>query len=72
MLKIPPCSATDCQMGLTKFRNQENPLNYSKKKGCIFYQFRADVQTYGHRPRYTAENDAAESDVCSQKYQVVA
>ena len=33
-------------------------LNYTEKI-CISYQFRVDVQTYGHRPRYTAENEAA-------------
>jgi hypothetical protein len=32
---------------------------------CILYQFRADVPTYGHRPRYTADNDAAKTDVHS-------
>jgi len=39
---------------------------------CISYQFIAAVQTYGHRPGYTADNDAAETDVSAQKCQVVA
>jgi hypothetical protein len=52
--------------------NQANTLKYSKTNSCISYQFRTDVQTYGHRPRYTAENKATESEVCAQKYQVVA
>jgi len=59
-------------MGLTKVGNQANPLKYFKTKSYISYQFRADVLTYGHRPRYTAENEAAGSDVCVQKCQVVA
>jgi len=33
----------------------------------FFYQFRADVQTYGHRPRYTAHNNAAETDMSTQQ-----
>ena len=41
-----------------------------KKKSYISYQFRADVQTYGQRPRYAADNDAAETDVCAKKHQV--
>jgi len=40
------------------------------KKSCILYQFRADVQIYGHGSRYTADNDAAETDVYTQKCQV--
>jgi hypothetical protein len=58
-----PCSATGRQIG-SKCGNQKNPRKYSAKK-CISYQFRADVQTYGHRPRYTADNDVAETDVCA-------
>ena len=60
------------KLGLTMVGNQEKPLKYSEKKSCISYQFRADVQTCGHRPRYTVDNDAAENDVCAQKFQVVA
>ena len=37
--------------------NQAKPLKYSKKC-CNSYQFRVDVQTYGHRPWYTADNNA--------------
>ena len=36
------------------------------KKSCISYQFRTDVQTYGHRPQYTTD-DTADGDVCAQK-----
>ena len=61
------------KLGLTKFGNQVKPLNYSgKKKSCISYWFRADVQTYGHRPRYAADDDAAQTDVCAKKCQVAA
>ena len=34
------------------------------KKKC---QFRADVPTHGYRPRYTADNDPAETDMCAQQ-----
>ena len=39
-------------LGLTKFGNRTKPLK-SSEKICISYQFRADIQTYGHRPLYT-------------------
>jgi hypothetical protein len=66
------------QLGLAEVGNQAKPQKYSgeggretkkerkkerKKENCISYQFRADVQTYGHRPRHTANNDGAEIDV---------
>jgi hypothetical protein len=35
------------------------------KKRCISYQFREDVQGYGHQPRYTTDNDAVKTDVCA-------
>jgi len=57
------------KLGLTKVGNQAKPLKYFEKS-CILYQFRADVQIYGHRSRYTADNDAAETDVFTQKCQV--
>jgi len=38
----------------------------------ISYQFRAHVQTYGRQPQYTANNKAAEIDMCAQKCQVAA
>jgi hypothetical protein len=53
------------KLGLTKVGNQAKPLKYSIKKNCIPYQFRADVQMYGHQPQYTADNDAAETDTCT-------
>jgi len=54
------------KLGLTKVGNEAYPLQYSKNKGFISYQFRVDVKTYGHRPRYTADNDAAETRVRSK------
>ena len=52
-----------------------NKLNNIKMHGTnvkiISYQFTADVQTYGHRPRYTTDKKAAEIDVSAQKCQVV-
>lgn len=65
------CQATVCRrcvlatlriirLGLTKVGNQTKPLKYSEKR-CISYQFRAGVRTYGHRPRWTADNDAVET-----------
>ena len=41
-------------------------------KSCITYQFRADGPTWGHRPRYIADDDAGETDLCAQKCQVSA
>ena len=38
------------KLDLTKVGYQAKSLKYSKKN-CISYQFRADIQTYGHRPR---------------------
>jgi hypothetical protein len=54
---------------LTMFGNKPKPLNYSETESCVLNQFRADVQTYDHRPRYTADNDAPDNDVCYQKCQ---
>jgi hypothetical protein len=54
------------RLGVTKVGNQAKPLMYSEKS-CISYQFRADVQTYGYQPQYMADNDAADTDMCSQK-----
>jgi hypothetical protein len=59
------------ELGLTKFGNQTKPVKYSENS-CSSYQFRADVQTYGHRPRFTADNEAAETAVCAHKCQVTA
>ena len=60
------------KLGLTKYGNQTKSLKYSEKKSCISYQFRADVRTYGHRPRFTADNAAAEAVLCAQKCQIAA
>jgi hypothetical protein len=59
------------RLGLTKVGSQAKPLKYSEKS-CISYQFRADVQTYGYQPHFTADNDAADTDMCTQKCQVAA
>jgi hypothetical protein len=32
---------------------------------CISYQFRENAQTYSHQPQYTADNDAAKTDMCT-------
>jgi hypothetical protein len=56
-----PCSALD-QIRLEIKQNHWIIL----KKGHIAYQFKADVQTYGHQPRYTAYGEAAEIDACTQ------
>jgi len=55
------------KLGLTKYGNQTKTLKFSEKKSCVSYQFRADVQTYGHRPRFTTNNAAAEAVLCAQK-----
>jgi len=44
---------------------KQNHLRILKKKSCISYHFRADVQMYSHQPQYTADNNAAETDVCA-------
>jgi hypothetical protein len=36
------------KLGQTKVGSEAKPLRYSKKS-CIWYQFTADVRTYGHR-----------------------
>jgi hypothetical protein len=59
------------KLGLTKVGNQAKPLKHSGKKSRILYQFRADVQMYGHRHRFTADNDAAETNMCAQKCHVL-
>ena len=59
------------KFGLSKAGNQAKPLKYSekKKKSSISYQFRADAQMNGHRPRNTGDN---ETDVWAQKRQLAA
>jgi hypothetical protein len=64
MSEMRPRSARDRHIG-SKFGNQAKPVNYSEKS-IISYQFWADVRTYGHRPWHTADNDAAETDLCTQ------
>jgi len=44
MLQMHLCSAVG-RYSLAKVGNQAKPEKYSEK-GCILYQFRADVQTY--------------------------
>ena len=52
---------------------KENRISILKKV-VICYQLRPDIQTYRHRPRYTANanTDVAEINVCAQKCQVPA
>jgi hypothetical protein len=62
------------KVGLAKVGSQAKPLKYSEEN-CILYKFRAVVQVYSHRPRYTADDDAAEIDeidMSTQKCQVAA
>ena len=49
---------------------KQNHWSILKNKDVIYYQLRPDFLTYGHGPRYTADADAAVTDVCTQKYQV--
>jgi hypothetical protein len=60
-----PCTI---KVGMTKVENKQNHLSIPKLSG-IFYQFRGDVQTYSHQPRYTADDNAAGIDVQAQKCQ---
>ena len=55
------------KLGVTKVGNEAKPLKYSGrgKKKSISYQFRADVQMCGHQTRYTADDNAAETDMCA-------
>ena len=46
------------KLGLTKVGNQANQWSILIKS-CISCQFRANFQRYGHRTRYTADNDAS-------------
>jgi len=71
------CQGTACQrcvlaalwtvsLGLTKGGNQAKTTEVFLGGGsCISYQFREDVRTYGHQPRYTTDNDAVKTDVCA-------
>jgi hypothetical protein len=54
------------KVGLSKVGNQTKPLNIPNKS-FIFYRFRADIQTYGHRPQCRVVNDAAENGMDAQK-----
>jgi hypothetical protein len=65
MSELRPGRAADRQIGSTKVGSQAKPLKYSEKKSCISYRFRADVQTYGHRYRFVADNDAAATNLRS-------
>jgi len=69
MSEMRPCSTVDRQIG-SKFGKQAKPIDYFEKTICISYQYRSEVQTYGHRPPDTTDNDAAETDMCAQKFQV--
>ena len=51
-------NAKNRHIWLDKVGNQAKQLKCSGKSS-VSYQFRVGVQTYGHRPQYTADNDAA-------------
>jgi hypothetical protein len=51
---------------------KQNHWRILGKKSYVLYQFRADVQAHGHPPWYTANDNAAEIDMCPQKCQVAA
>ena len=59
------------KLGLTMDGKQEIQLKYSEKS-CILHQFRIYIFKRAARPRYTADNDTAENDVCAQNCQVAA
>ena len=73
MSQMHPYSATDLQIGSDWCWKSSKTAEVfqKKKKSCILYQFRADVQTYSHWPWYTAK-DAADTEVCTQKCHVTA
>ena len=72
MSEMRPGSATDRQIGPDYGWKSSKTTEVFWKKSCISYQFRADVQTYGYQPQYMADNDAADTDMCTQKCQVAA
>ena len=73
MSEMRPFSTTDRHVWVwLRSEIKQNHWSILKNKSYIAYQFRADVQTHGHRPRYTADNDVAERDVSAQKCQVAA
>jgi hypothetical protein len=59
------------KVGLSKVGNQEKLLKHSEKV-VVYYQFRADSQTYCHGPQYQVNSDTRQTDVCTQKYQISA
>ena len=63
------CSAVNRQIG-SKFRKQAKPLEYFKNQFVFRTNFRSEVQTYGHRPPDTTDDEAAETDMYAQKCQV--
>jgi len=58
------------EVGPTKVRNQAKPLNYSKKK-VVFVPIQSNRSNGWPLTRYTAD-DAAETEVSTQKCQVAA
>jgi len=71
MSEMRPCSATDRQIGSDWVWKWSRSTEVFWKKKCNSYQFRAD-QTYGHRPQYTADNDAAETGVCAVRWSILS
>jgi hypothetical protein len=58
------------KLGLTEGGNQAKPLKYFEKKVVICEQWRPDVQKYWPTLWYTADANADEIDVCTQKCRV--
>jgi len=76
IVEICPYIAMDRQIwsdyGWKSSKTTEVFLGWGGGTSCILYQFRSGVQTYGHRPRYTDDNDAAETGVWTQQCQDAA
>jgi len=70
------CQGTLCQrcvlealrtvkLGLTKVGNQAKSLKYSEKKVVFRTNLQQMFIPIGHRPQYTATDDAAETGMCT-------
>ena len=67
MSEMRLCSDKDPQIGSDQVWKANKITEVFWITSCISYQFKADVQTYDHRLRCTAGNNAAETDVSAQK-----
>jgi hypothetical protein len=59
------------KLALANIGNRAKALKHSEKQ-LISYQFRANGQMCSHQPRYTVDDNKAETDVCTQKWQAAA